>query len=105
LKPTDQHAAGITSFQQAFLTLGCIVAFGIAAAVALLFVVPPLTNLLPGEWGRAISSRLTTNAGQRITEVVHSPGQLHPWPGYLWMLAECVIALLVGAWLMRRRDA
>jgi ABC-2 type transport system permease protein len=90
------------------LALGTLIrhtAGAITAAVALLFVVPPLTNLLPGDWGRAISSRFTTNAGQRITEVVHSPGQLHPWPGYLWMLAECVIPLLVGAWLMRRRDA
>jgi ABC-2 type transport system permease protein len=77
----------------------------ITAVIALLFVVPPLTNLLPGSWGSAISKRFTTNAGQHITEVVHIPGNMHPWPGYFWMLAECVIPLLVGAWLMRQRDA
>jgi hypothetical protein len=90
------------------LALGTLIrhsAGAITAAVALLFVVPPLTNLLPGSWGDAIATRFTTNAGQRITEVIHNPGQLHPWPGYLWMLAECVVPLLVGAWLMRRRDA
>jgi ABC-2 type transport system permease protein len=90
------------------LALGALIrhtAGSITAAVALLFVVPPLTNLLPGSWGKAISTRFTTNAGQRITEVIHTPGQLHPWPGYLWLLAECVIPLLLGAWLMRRRDA
>lgn len=90
------------------LALGALIrhtAGSITAAVALLFVVPPLTNLLPGTWGKDISTRFTTNAGQRITEVVHTPGQLQPWPGYLWMLAECVIPLIIGAWLMRRRDA
>jgi ABC-type transport system involved in multi-copper enzyme maturation permease subunit len=90
------------------LALGALIrhtAGSITTAVALLFVVPPLTNLLPGDWGKSISTRFTTNAGQRITEVVHASGQLNPWPGYLWMLAECLIPLLVGAWLMRRRDA
>jgi ABC-2 type transport system permease protein len=90
------------------LALGALIrhtAGSITTAVALLFVVPPLTNLLPGDWGNAISTRFTTNAGQRITEVVHTSGQLSPWSGYLWMLAECLIPLIVGAWLMRRRDA
>jgi ABC-2 type transport system permease protein len=90
------------------LALGALIrhtAGSITAAVALLFVVPPLTNLLPGSWGKAISIRFTINAGQRITEVIHSPGQLHPWPGYLWMLGECLVLLIIGAWLMRQRDA
>jgi ABC-2 type transport system permease protein len=90
------------------LALGALIrhtAGAITTAVALLFVVPPLTGLLPGHWGKSISSHFTTNAGQRITEVVHTPGQLHPWAGFGWMLAECVIPLIVGAWLMRRRDA
>ena len=77
----------------------------ITSAVALLFVIPPLTNLLPGSWGKAISIRFTTNAGQRIAEVIHSPGQLYPWTGFFWMLGECVIPLIIGAWLMKRRDA
>jgi ABC-2 type transport system permease protein len=90
------------------IALGALIrhtAGSITTAIALLFVVPPLTGLLPGSWGNAISIRFTTNAGQRITEVIHTPGQLHPWPGLLWMFVECVIPLLVGAWLMRRRDA
>jgi ABC-type transport system involved in multi-copper enzyme maturation permease subunit len=90
------------------LALGALIrhtAGSITAAVALLFVLPPLTGLLPGDWGKAISIRFTTNAGQRITEVVHTPGQLQPWAGYFWMLAECLVPLIIGAWLMRRRDA
>jgi ABC-2 type transport system permease protein len=90
------------------LALGALIrhtAGSITTAVALLFVVPPLTQLLPGKWGNDISDRFTTNAGQHITEVLQRPGQMHPWTGYFWLLAECVIPLLVGAWLMRRRDA
>lgn len=90
------------------LALGALIrhtAGSITTAVALLFVVPPLTNLLPGDWGNAISSRFTTNAGQHITESLPVPGQMHPWPGFFWMLAECLVPLLVGAWLMRSRDA
>jgi len=90
------------------LALGALIrhtAGAITAAIALLFVVPPLTQLLPGGWGDAISTRFITNAGQRITEVIQTPGQLHPWAGYLWMLGECLIPLIVGAWLIRNRDA
>jgi ABC-type transport system involved in multi-copper enzyme maturation permease subunit len=90
------------------LALGALIrhtAGSITTAVALLFVVPPLTNLLPGTWGNDISSRFTTNAGQHITEVLPVSGQMHPWPGFLWMLGECIVPLLLGAWLMRRRDA
>ena len=77
----------------------------IATVVGLLFVAPLLSNALPGEWGRTISKYFTSNAGQRITEVIHTPGQLTPWVGYLALTIEWVVPLLVGAWLMQRRDA
>jgi ABC-2 type transport system permease protein len=77
----------------------------ITAAVGLLFVAPPLTNLLPGGWGHAIQTRFTTNASQRITEVIHTPTQLMPWPGYITMTVEWIVPLLIGAYLIRRRDA
>jgi ABC-2 type transport system permease protein len=77
----------------------------ITTVVGLLFVVPGLTTLLPGTWGDQIAKHFTSNAGQRITEVVHSSGQLHPWPGYLTFTLWWVIPLLLGAWLIKRRDA
>jgi ABC-2 type transport system permease protein len=77
----------------------------ITATVALLFVLPPLTQLLPGDWGRWIADRFTTNASQHITEVVLTPGAISPWGGYLIMTVEWLVPLLVGAYLMRRRDA
>jgi ABC-2 type transport system permease protein len=77
----------------------------IATAVGLLFVAPLLTNALPGGWGKTINKYFTANAGQRITEVVHTPGQLTPWVGYLAITVEWIVPLLLGAWLMKRRDA
>jgi ABC-2 type transport system permease protein len=77
----------------------------ITAVVGLLFVLPPLSQLLPGTVGDNVSRAFTSNAGQRITEVVHTPGQLWPWMGYLTFTLEWVIPLMIGAWLIKRRDA
>jgi ABC-2 type transport system permease protein len=78
---------------------------GITAAVALLLVVPPLTQLLPGGWGDAITKYFTSNAGQRITEVRHTKDALTAWPGYGVFTVEWLIVLVVAAVLLRRRDA
>ena len=77
----------------------------ITAVVALLFVVPPLTNLLPGKWGDDITNYFTSNAGQHITEVVKIPGHMSPWVGYLTITIWWVVPLLFGAWMMKKRDA
>jgi ABC-2 type transport system permease protein len=79
---------------------------GITAAVALLLVIPPLTQLLPGSWGDTITKYFTSNAGQRITEVIRADTKfLTAWPGYAVFTIEWLIVLVVAAVLMRRRDA
>jgi ABC-2 type transport system permease protein len=77
----------------------------ITAAVGLLFVAPPLTALLPDTWGKDINKYFTSNAGQHITEVVHLPGAMSPWTGYMVITLWWLIPLLAGAYLMKRRDA
>lgn len=77
----------------------------ITAAVALLFVVPPLTQLLPGTWGHNVERYFTSNAGQHITDVVRFPGVISPWMGYLTFTIEWIVPLLLGLYLIRRRDA
>jgi ABC-2 type transport system permease protein len=77
----------------------------ITATVGLLFVAPTLVNVLPGDWGHQIAMHFTSNAGEHITEVLSAPGQLGPWGGYLTYTLEWMIPLLLGAWLIRRRDA
>ncbi len=90
------------------MALGAIIrhtAGAITAAVALLFVAPPLTNLLPGSWGNWIQLHFTSNAGQTIANVVPSPSQLSPWMGYFTFSLWWIVPMIIGAWLIRRRDA
>ena len=68
-------------------------------------MVPPLTLLLPGRWGDAITRYFASNAGQRIGEVVHTTNALGPWTGYAVFTAEWAAVLLLGAVLLVRRDA
>jgi ABC-2 type transport system permease protein len=77
----------------------------ITAAIALLLVVPPLTGLLPGKWGDKVTEYFTSNAGSRVTAVVPVHDQASPWIGYLAITIWWVVPLIVGAWLMRTRDA
>jgi ABC-2 type transport system permease protein len=77
----------------------------ITVTVALLFLLPSLIQLLPGDWGAAIAKRFTINSGAPMLRVLPDPSQLTPWVGYAWLTAEWLLLLLIGAWLMRRRDA
>jgi ABC-type transport system involved in multi-copper enzyme maturation permease subunit len=78
----------------------------IVATVALLLVVPPLLNLLPGSWGHTISNYFTSNAGQQITNATNrDPTVLSPWHGYLAFAVETLLVFVVGLVLIRRRDA
>jgi hypothetical protein len=96
-------ASGLFGF-----ALGAVIrhtAGAITAAVALLLVVPPLMNLLPGTWGKDIFKVFTSNAGSMIASTVPQADRLSPWPGYIAMTIWWVVPLLIGAYLMRRRDA
>jgi ABC-2 type transport system permease protein len=77
----------------------------ITTAVGLLFVLPLLSNLLPGDWGKTIREYFFSNAGGQITTVRQDPNLLAPWNGYLVFTLEWLIILLAGAVLLQRRDA
>lgn len=77
----------------------------ITTAVGLLFVLPILTNLLPGDWGRTIREYFFSNAGAQIWSVRVDPTLLSPWRGYLVFTIEWLVILIVGAILLERRDA
>ena len=88
------------------LGLGAIVrntAGGIALFAGIMFVLPPLMNVLPASWNRAASPYLPLQAGQSIMSV--TPGdQLAPWTGFGLLCAYAAAALVVAAVLLRRRD-
>jgi hypothetical protein len=77
----------------------------VTAAVALLLVVPPLMNLLPGAWGDAVVRYFTSNAGQQISYIHQSGNYLTPWVGFGVYCLWWIVPLAIGAWLMERRDA
>jgi hypothetical protein len=88
------------------LGLGTIVrntAGGIALFAGIMFVLPPLMNVLPLSWDRAASPYLPLQAGERIM-ALHRGDQLAPWTGFGVLCGYAAAALLIGAVLLRRRD-
>jgi ABC-2 type transport system permease protein len=77
----------------------------ITTAIGLLFVLPILTNLLPGDWGKKVQEYFFSNPGGQITTIRQDPNQLSPWNGYLVFTIEWLVILVIGAILLERRDA
>jgi ABC-type transport system involved in multi-copper enzyme maturation permease subunit len=90
------------------LALGAITrntAAGIATFVGIMFVIPPIFDLLPSSWNNAISPWLPSNAGRDIFSLTTGAHDLHPWPGFLLFCGYTAMTVAVAAVLLRRRDA
>jgi ABC-2 type transport system permease protein len=88
------------------LGLGAIVrntAGGIATFVAIMFVLPPLMNVLPASWNDAASPYLPLAAGEAIMSVT-AGNHLAPWTGLVLFCGYAAAALAVAAVLLVRRD-
>jgi ABC-type transport system involved in multi-copper enzyme maturation permease subunit len=78
----------------------------ITAVLGLMMVVSQLTQLLPGTVGHHIHAWMPTNAGYLILEQQVDPeALLTPWQGLGVFAGWTVLLLLVGTYLLRRRDA
>lgn len=77
---------------------------GITIAVASLFVLPPLSLLIPGTVGDEIQKYVTSNAGQAVATTGSSADRLSAWVGYLVFTVWWLVLVAVGTWLVRRRD-
>jgi ABC-type transport system involved in multi-copper enzyme maturation permease subunit len=99
------YLAASTLFGFAFGALLRHTAGGIVAAVAGLLVVPPLTRLLPGDWGATVATWFTSNAGQQILAVNESTGAAGPWAGFVAFCLWGMAVLAIAAVLLQRRDA
>ncbi len=88
------------------LGLGAIVrntAGGIASFAAIMFVLPPLMNVLPSSWNNAASPYLPLAAGEAILST--TPGNhLSPWVGLALFCGYAAAAIAVAAVLLVRRD-
>jgi ABC-2 type transport system permease protein len=89
------------------LGLGAILrstAGGISALAGILFVLPPLMNVLPSSWNNAISPYLPSNAGSAIMQTGSPDHTLAPWTGLGVFAAYTAIVIAVAAIQLRRRD-
>jgi ABC-2 type transport system permease protein len=88
------------------LGLGAIVrntAGGIATFAGLMFVLPPLMNVLPLSWNNAASPYLPLQAGEAIMST--TPGNhLSPWVGLSLLCGYAAAALAVASILLVKRD-
>jgi len=96
--------AGITA-----LALGALLrntAAAITTFVAVFFVIPPLTNLLPTSLTDHFVQYLPSNAGAVMLDgtfgVAHP---LTPWTGFAVMCIYAVVLIGLAAWRLRRVDA
>jgi ABC-2 type transport system permease protein len=88
------------------LGLGAIVrntAGGIATFAGLMFVLPPLMNVLPRSWNNAASPYLPLQAGEAIMSTT-SGNHLSPWVGLGLLCGYAAAALALASVLLVRRD-
>jgi ABC-type transport system involved in multi-copper enzyme maturation permease subunit len=76
----------------------------ITALVAIVFIVPFVTQLLPTSLQHNFARYLPANAGGSITTVVHTPEMLAPWTGFAVFLGWTALTFAIGWVLLRARD-
>ena len=113
---TDPDVLRVVAGTGAYLTLVGLLggAFGwivrstpgaLVALVATILVLPVLFGLFLGSWGKDVAAYFPTGAGQSFSTSLPVPGALSPWLGLLVMVAWVVLAHIVAALLLCRRDA
>jgi hypothetical protein len=89
------------------LGLGAITrstAGGISTFAGIMFVIPPLMNVLPASWNHAISPYLPSSAGRAIFSLTHGSDSLAPWPGFALFCGYAILTIGIAAVLLRSRD-
>lgn len=81
-------------------------AAGISTFVAVFFVLPPLTDLLPSSWSSHFAQYLPSNAGEVLFGGARGLAHpLAPWTGFGLLCAYAVVMIGFAAWRLRRADA
>ncbi len=80
---------------------------GIVASVAVIFVIPIITNFIPGTTGKDLTKYWPTQAGSNIYRVRDGIDTtvMAPWNGFGVMLAFVAVVLVVAFVVLDRRDA
>lgn len=77
---------------------------GIATFAAVMFVIPPLVEILPASVASSIDPYLPSNAGQAMMQIGHHAGTLSPGAGLAVLAGYVVVAMAAAAALLVRRD-
>ena len=81
-------------------------AAGISTFVAVFFVIPPLTDLLPSSWSSHFVKYLPSNAGEVLFGGARGLAHpLAPWTGFGLLCAYAAVMIGFAAWRLRRADA
>jgi ABC-2 type transport system permease protein len=81
-------------------------AAGISAFVAVFFIIPPLTSLLPSSISNHLTQYLPSNAGEVLWEGTHGvTNALSPWTGFALLCGYAVVLIGAAAWRLRSADA
>ena len=81
-------------------------AAAVTTVVAVFFVIPPLTNLLPTSFTDHIVAYLPSNAGAVLLDGTFGLAHpLTPWTGFAVMCGYAVVLIGFAAWRLRRVDA
>jgi ABC-type transport system involved in multi-copper enzyme maturation permease subunit len=81
-------------------------AAAITTFVAVFFVIPPLTNLLPTSWSDHFVQYLPSNAGAMLLDGTYGvTNPLSPGTGFGVMCAYALVLIGFAAWRLRRVDA
>lgn len=78
----------------------------ITTFVAVFFVIPPMTQLLPAAWTDHFVQYLPSNAGAMLLDGTFGlTHPLAPWTGFAVMAGQTLVLIAVAAWRLRRSDA
>lgn len=89
------------------LGLGAIVrntAGGLALLVGIVFVLPPILDLLPTSTANAINPYLPSSAGRAIWTINPDPHTLAPWAGLAVFAGYAALSIAIAAVLLTRRN-
>lgn len=77
----------------------------ISALVGLLVVIPIVAGFFPASWNESVGKFFPARAGMAVFNVLPDPASLSPWVGFAVLVAYATLALVVGGFLLARRDA
>jgi ABC-type transport system involved in multi-copper enzyme maturation permease subunit len=77
----------------------------IATLFGLILILPTVGELLPDTWQPHVLPYLPSNAGTQLASASPDPTGLAPWTGFGVLCIWIAVIVVVGALLLRRRDA